>query len=589
MAERPDLTPPEFPPEQLAELFPPTREKPLKDGAFEIGLCLGGTISAGAYTAGVLDCFIEALDAWTAAKERGEDVPKHEVVISTLAGASGGAINAAIFARAAGYAYPYGSAADNPFFSTWYGGITLLEMLKVPDSEEPPLASLLNCEVLRSKAKSAVGYSGAKLGTKVTPRQRSYLADPMRFFMTLGNLNGIPYAIDLGGSTGLTHQMQAHGDYVRFALAVEGGIANAPQTRPDEFALNPLSDGNWPLVAQAALATSAFPLAFRPREVRRPLDFAGYRAVAVPNGNGGADVIQLIPNWKVLAGNLTNNPDTLVSVDGGTFNNEPLDLVRMSLAGLAGRNKRRPGEVDRAVILIDPFSDPEPLLDRHVASLPDMIIPLFNALIAQARYKPEDLALAQDEDVYSRYLVAPVGPDLADFSEPASGSRAIASGGVGGFLGFIDPSFMAYDFDLGRCNAHAFLKKHLAIPEAANNPLFSGTWSNAHKMTYGHVDASGARSLPLIPLMKSLQDDPPQLRAPSNLKRGLPEGLSEALERRLDYLYDQAKSQFMPSGWIKRVLGSLLVGALWNGGARNMIRDEILKKLKKALDGRKLL
>ena len=42
------------------------------DGTFEFALVLGGTVSAGAYTAGAVDFLIEALDCFTAAKARGE-------------------------------------------------------------------------------------------------------------------------------------------------------------------------------------------------------------------------------------------------------------------------------------------------------------------------------------------------------------------------------------------------------------------------------------------------------------------------------------------------------------------------------------
>lgn len=39
-------------------------------GTFELGLCMAGAVSAGAYTAGVLDLLIEALDAFEAEKAR---------------------------------------------------------------------------------------------------------------------------------------------------------------------------------------------------------------------------------------------------------------------------------------------------------------------------------------------------------------------------------------------------------------------------------------------------------------------------------------------------------------------------------------
>src|SRR6266581_2015112 len=39
---------------------------------FEFALVLGGTVSAGAYTAGAVDFLIEALDAWTQRRDHGD-------------------------------------------------------------------------------------------------------------------------------------------------------------------------------------------------------------------------------------------------------------------------------------------------------------------------------------------------------------------------------------------------------------------------------------------------------------------------------------------------------------------------------------
>jgi hypothetical protein len=39
---------------------------------FELAFTMAGAISAGAYTAGVFDFLIEALDAWTDAREQGD-------------------------------------------------------------------------------------------------------------------------------------------------------------------------------------------------------------------------------------------------------------------------------------------------------------------------------------------------------------------------------------------------------------------------------------------------------------------------------------------------------------------------------------
>ena len=68
---------------------------------FEIGLVGAGAVSAGAYTGGVIDFLVEALDAWYAAKSgENPEVPPHEVRLSVFSGASAGGITAAL---AAGY------------------------------------------------------------------------------------------------------------------------------------------------------------------------------------------------------------------------------------------------------------------------------------------------------------------------------------------------------------------------------------------------------------------------------------------------------------------------------------------------------
>src|SRR5258708_33698059 len=67
-------------------------------GTFKISINMAGAISAGAYTAGVLDFLTEALDAWYAAKRAGQDVPIHDISIEAFSGASAGGMCAAISA-----------------------------------------------------------------------------------------------------------------------------------------------------------------------------------------------------------------------------------------------------------------------------------------------------------------------------------------------------------------------------------------------------------------------------------------------------------------------------------------------------------
>ena len=72
--------------------------QPIDDAApktFQLGLALAGAISAGAYTAGVMDFLFQALSEWEANRNK-SDVPRHRVVLKVMAGASAGAITGAL-------------------------------------------------------------------------------------------------------------------------------------------------------------------------------------------------------------------------------------------------------------------------------------------------------------------------------------------------------------------------------------------------------------------------------------------------------------------------------------------------------------
>src|ERR1700730_5871133 len=52
---------------------------------YQIGLTMSGAISAGAYTAGVFDFLIQALDEWEKARN-GPGIPNHRVGIKAMSG-----------------------------------------------------------------------------------------------------------------------------------------------------------------------------------------------------------------------------------------------------------------------------------------------------------------------------------------------------------------------------------------------------------------------------------------------------------------------------------------------------------------------
>ena len=74
---------------------------------FEIGLTMAGAVSAGAYTAGVLDFLLEALEAWYLQRAVAPgSVPSHSINLRVMSGASAGALTAAIVAANAQARFP---------------------------------------------------------------------------------------------------------------------------------------------------------------------------------------------------------------------------------------------------------------------------------------------------------------------------------------------------------------------------------------------------------------------------------------------------------------------------------------------------
>lgn len=574
--------------EDLAKYFPLDRPR-MGDNVFEIGLVLGGTVSAGAYTAGVLDMLMEWLDCWTRAKESGDPAaPKHKLVISTVGGTSGGAINGAILLRAAGGSFPHGANSRNPFYDSWLSGVDLLGLLsEKAETGSSGFASVFNCAVLDAQAQASIGKKGGPLGEDGTPAKRSYFSDPLRLIMMMGNTTGVPYRIAMRGEAGLSHELVSHADYMRFGLTVDGGMQDAVVSRPDEFALQSETDTNWDRLRDASLATSAFPLAFRSRLLRREAEKLRWRAALIPGDlPGTAQVRPLIPVWDTL---LKDQPQGgnlgFVNVDGGTMNNEPIDMVRTALAGMNGRNPRDGQDAHRTVILVDPFSDPESLGPIAPQSLLGSAMPLLNSWIFQARFKPADIALANAESVFSRFLIAPVGPGYS--GERTIGQQAIASGGLAGFLGFVDRRFMAYDYALGRQNAYSFLEKHFAFPET--NPIFQSGWTDAQRDAQTVDTVDGVRYIRLIPLLPGVTR-PAELKA-NNWPRldAFPAALPDGIEKRLQAVYDMAMRAAAPDAWWKRWLLSTAASLAWRFYGKPTLRDQAVAVLKKGLQDQHLL
>lgn len=491
-----------FPDQNVPDDIAPYREQEVDPDnfVFEIGLVMAGAISAGSYTAGVLDYLFEALDAWEKAKSD-PNVPQHKVRIRVIAGASAGGMNAAIAAGALRYDFPHlrpgtdPRTLNNPFYTAWVKDISIDKLLEDNDLRQSGIVtSLLDCTVLQQITDRALNYTAPEV-------TRPWLSERVRYIFTQTSLRGIPYYVPMLGNNGNGMTMTLHKTWRSFSVEYPG--QNTFKRRPDDVRLNAsvphkTSHAEWAELGNAALGSGAFPLALAPRAEDRMLTDLTYRFVVTSEpGSDTPCVRQLQPTWPGKPAPPTSWKEYIV--DGGMMDNEPLELARVEMAGLNNHNPREGCKARRAVVMVDPFpqtnniDSPEP---ERPFTLLNSLKGLFPTVLEQLRFNVEDLTLAIDEKVYSRFLIAPVRSQ--DNQVLDVNDRAIACGSLGGFGGFLSEEYRHHDFMLGRRNCQQFLRAYFSLPQ--DNPLFKAGGHN--------IPIVGNDEFPIIPLVGSPPTEP---------------------------------------------------------------------------------
>jgi hypothetical protein len=521
-------------------MAPNGKKVPGSSRTFEVGLVMAGAISAGAYTAGVVDFLIEALDQWQKSREAGDPLaPPHRVVIRAMSGASAGAMTAALTAASLGgridpvRSIPPAYPIHNKLYDSWVNRIDISRLLKTRDleSSRETLRSLLDSTVLDDIAADAFTVNPETIS-------REYIAEDLELYLSVTNLRGVPYNIGFRGAVDAGHELLMHSDFLHFTFDKKRALQKGAIFLDRHDYTAPC----WELLSRAALASGAFPVGLAPRILGQQIDSYGKRLWKIPASDNRKsstdrchDLQRIAPAWP------ENMEDDyrFVSVDGGVLDNEPLELVRRVLAGRGERNERDGKRADRAVLLIDPFPFDHPFASEYE---PDddilRVIPaLLGSMRAQARFKPDELVLAQSEDVYSRFLIAP--KRRTDDGQPAE--FAMASGLLGGFGGFLLRAFREHDFQLGRRNCQRFLRYHFALPSKGHkkNALFDG-WTPKMKKRHAFVDGK-QEYLPILPLMGSAAEDIPAQVWPEysesdldNLRKNIDRRINAVVKRSMD-------------------------------------------------------
>jgi hypothetical protein len=491
----------------------------MNEPKFHLGLCMAGSISAGAYTAGVLDYLFETLEKWQEEKDKvkasgtnNTDIPMHDVLLDVLNGSSGGGMCAIISAIMLQEKTKYKGGHDSRLYKAWVDlndsgdnkSQTLEQMLDGDDlKKEKKILSLLDSTFIDHIAERTFSIEKENVRPK---NFRPWLSDKMEVVVTVSNTRGIPYAIQFAGpGINEKHCMTNFKHLMKFTTDDELAKKDESFIKID---FSKAGDGekendasNIFFMQEAAKATGAFPMGLRPRTLkvpRRQVDGIHFPLSDVKEVTETAPKktpdVEMVRTNNFLCRYLqpsTVKPDWLnddaehysfTCVDGGMTNNEPFEIAReLLLRKPPERNNipRTPQKADRCIIMIDPFPNHNDYKKEDTYKEPEDIFSMFpvllNIMMTQPLFKLEDIELARNDDIYSRFLVIPTRSDRS------SGKPAIASASLGGFGGFFERSFREHDFELGRRNGQKFLQHRFGIPVSAidDNDVFRGKWTKA--------------------------------------------------------------------------------------------------------------
>ncbi|MFN3382517.1 MAG: patatin-like phospholipase family protein, partial [Runella zeae] len=306
-----------------------------QDKTFHLGLCMAGAISAGAYTAGVMDYLLEALDRWEQAKKSDlPDIPQHTVVIDVLAGTSAGGMTAPIALAAlsdqrtvhvnettGGY---QNFTAENKLYEAWVKLIAddmLRILLSDTDFAEHGATSIFNSDFIDQIAHKIINISSKHYQPL---SEKPYIAPEPEVCLTLSNLTGMVSKIFFQGTDNQAKNIPLdfinknkllendsayiyynHRDYALFRIT-DNAYKNDGRI-PVSFKKNASNAPHLKTLRDSAMATGAFPIGLRWRKVSRKGIFLNQNPLIGP------------PNKKTFDDEAIIET---VNTDGGMLNNE---------------------------------------------------------------------------------------------------------------------------------------------------------------------------------------------------------------------------------------------------------------------------
>jgi predicted acylesterase/phospholipase RssA len=272
-----------------------------------LAITIAGAVSLGSYEAGVLYEVLKALGNHNT-KAKSED---EKIYIDVITGASAGAMTAAIAMLYLLYAPDRLSGAEkNVFYEAWVERISLWSLVRMK-LKEPIWHSLLSSNVVERIARQMLTDPLEKVGglnlSEVHPAielvkdanglpkrdsNGNLIPKPLRLGMALTNLNGVNYGYPI---------LEGRGERFQYTRSVDAISWALPDSSAEVMKL-------WTQRRKGAVASGAFPFAFRPQAIER-------------NRSEFADAT--LEDWP-----FSEKSKTFAYSDGGVLQNQPIGLAK---------------------------------------------------------------------------------------------------------------------------------------------------------------------------------------------------------------------------------------------------------------------
>lgn len=482
--------------------------------SYKIGLCLAGAATGGAFSAGVMDFFLEALAEWQKAKDTGvPGTPQWSVDLREMIGTSAGGITCALAAASLNSGceplpnnYKLGDPAPkhNPLFATWVKEMDHSRLLVGNDLEKRRLSdeivvvsSILNRDFMADTARKVLADHG-DLGPLPAYAPECVVT------LTATSLRGVPYHVP-----GFVNTVDTVDDFEmrRFADWTPFTLTDRPRALPPALkdatipvdAQGARSRGAWARIVTCARATAAFPGGFPTVGMSTPRALYEKRLAQGPSWVGVS--APGVPG-NTASRELPDDEVEYAAVDGGCVNNEPFDVLAQQIERREGRKlARRGADSWGSIILIDPF--PEGAADNMAVSdnmpLAKAIAATISSIRGQAMFKRDAVEGHFDVNDMSKFLLRP-----ERVVKPGQEYK-LATNTLGSFGGMLDEQIRLHDFQLGRRNCQQFLRValNMSVDEMRQNEAFA---------EFVSPDATG--DIAIIPLVGTAAQDCPMPQWP---------------------------------------------------------------------------